>query len=234
MITRYLRVLSKSAKIRRCGGSMAISFPMPWQNFAGLLPIQSAPWHLKRFEQVTYSGSSTPEVSELADPRWTVKVRLDLMAGREATDIQALFDLHGSGHPFHLHDPERMAPRLDPTGAVLGNATPTVATVSANGIALAGLPAGYTLSRGDLISIEHGAPGRRGAYALSETVTANAAGVTPVFVTSPRARIVTQTGQSVDLMRPTALMIVVPGSFQPGETVNTIRRDMTFDAVEAH
>ncbi|MEZ5752862.1 MAG: hypothetical protein R3D60_13160 [Paracoccaceae bacterium] len=212
---------------------MTLSFPMPWSDFAARLPIQSAPWTLKRFEEITWSAGSVPSVSDLADPRWSVRVTLDVLSTAEAVDLQTLLELHGAAHPFLMHDPERPGPRLDPNGATLGAASPSVASIGADGVSLKGLPAGYVLSRGDLLSIAHGSAGQRGLYVLGETITADGTGVTPVAATLPRLRSIAAADDPVGLINPTGLMLVVPGSYDAGEPNGVIRRGMRFDAVEA-
>ncbi|WP_370269245.1 hypothetical protein [Nioella sp.] len=212
---------------------MALSFPLPWSEFGALLPVQSAPWTLKRFEQVTWSGSSVPNVAELSDPRWRCRVTLDVMDADEASELRTLFELHGSGHPLLLHDPARPGPRLDRDGSLLGAAAPTLATVSATGFSLKGLPPAYALSRGDLVSVVHGTAARRALYVLAEGASANGSGVTPQIRVLPAPRLIAAADHTVDLINPTGLMLVLPDSYEPGQSSGTVVRGMGFDAVEA-
>jgi len=211
---------------------MAFSFPLPWSQFAGLMPIASSVWRLRRFETVAWTADSRPWVSRLAEPRWHVTVRMGVMDLDEAAELQALFDLHGSDYPFRLHDPKRPGPRLDLDGTILGAATPTVNGIEAEGFEIAGLPANYTISRGDLISVSHPGPMRRALYAAMSTVAADGTGVTPVIPVRPRPRETATVGNAVFLAPATGLMLALPDTFDPGEPEGYVVRGMAFEAVE--
>lgn len=207
-------------------------FPLPWQDFAGRLPIQSAPWKLRRFEALTWGARGTADVAELADPRWSCEVTLDVMTLDEATEIEALIEVHGSAHPFLLHDNRRPGPLLDRDGTVLGASVVVVSAVGPGTISLSGLPADYTLSRGDRLALLHG-DGRRGLHTISAPVVASPSGVTPPIPLSPAPRILVEVGQTAELIRPKALMQIVPDSFEPGTMSSGVVRGMAFAAVEA-
>lgn len=211
---------------------MSLSFPLPFAEFGQRLPIQSAPWKLRRFEEMSWSAGAVPDVAELADPRWSCRVTLDIMTLDEAAEIEALIEAHGSAKPFLLHDPRRAGPQFDREGLLIGSAAVTVAAVSPGAVSLTGLPAGYTLTRGDRLALLHGA-GRRGLHTVSATVVADLAGTTPAIPLTPAPRSVVAVGQSVELVVPKALMLIVPDSYEPGTMSGGVVRGMTFDAVEA-
>lgn len=212
---------------------MSLTFPLPWSSFGAKLPVQSAAWKLRRFEEVSWSGASVPEVAELADPRWTCRVVLDVMPNDDALEIQTLIELHGSSQPFYLHDPMRSAPRADPGGAVLGAATPILGTVSATGFRINGLPPGYAISVGDLIAVDHGAAPLVALYSAASVTVASGSGITPDITVLPAPRVLAAAGDAVRLVNPVGLMIILPDSFDPGRSSGAVTRDMTFQAVEA-
>ena len=212
---------------------MAFTFPLAWTSFAALLPIMSASWRLRRFEEMTWTGTSRPDVSELAEPRWSCRVQLGVLHHEEAAEIQALIELHGSAHPFLLHDPARPAPRHDPTGAILGAATPQIASISAAGVAVQGLPAGYQIARGDLLALTHGGVQFRALHVALADVSANGSGLTPAIPLLPAPRPLAATGHPVTLIKATGLMVALPDSYDPGHSDGQVVRGMSFDAIEA-
>lgn len=213
---------------------MALSFPLPWADCAATLPLGPGIWQLQRFEEITRSADSKPWVSELAAPRWSVRVTMGVMTHDEALAVQALLDLHGSEYPFFLHDPRRSGPALDRDGALLGAATPVLHSVDmGNGFRISGLPAGYGLSRGDLIGVQHPGEGQQALYEVSMPVAAASNGITPLIHVRPRPRPQAAAGNPVQLLSPTALMILQPDSFEPGEPDGFVVRSMRFTAVEA-
>ncbi len=208
-----------------------MTYPMDWADFAGLMPILSAPWRLRRFEQITWSGGAVPDVSEMADPRWSCRVTLDVMDLDAAIEMQALIEMHGSAHPFLLHDPARLAPRLDPGGIVYGSSTPILLSVAPGGVAVSGLPAGYVLSRGDRLDIDHGST--RAIYSVAAPTTADGAGITPLIPLMPPPRTLAAIGQAANLVRPVGSMVILPDSYDPGQHSGGVVRGIQFDAVEA-
>lgn len=213
---------------------MALSFPLPWASTAATLPLGPSVWRVQRFEEITRSADARPWVNELAAPRWLARITLGVMPHPEALAVQALLDLHGSEYPILLHDPRRMAPAADPFGAILGAAMPVIHTVDAgDGFRIAGLPAGYVLSRGDLIGVRHPDVGRQALYEVIMPVVTAGTGITPLIHVRPRPRPQAAVGQAVQLLQPMALMILQPDSFEPGEPDGFVQRGMRFDAVEA-
>ncbi len=90
------------------------------------------------------AGGTAKEGSALAD----------LIDGQ----MQELAVLRGAGASFLAYDVTRGAPLFDPTGAVLGAATPTIHELLAGAreLRLAGLPGGYVISSGDYLGFAYG------------------------------------------------------------------------------
>lgn len=213
---------------------MALTFPLSWPDTAATLPLGPSIWRVQRFEEITRSADARPWVSELAPPRWMARVSLGVMDHQEALAVQALLDLHGSEHPILLHDPRRIAPAADPLGTALGAATPMIHSVDAgDGFRISGLPAGYVLSRGDLIGVRHPDLSHQALYEVSMPVITAGTGITPLIHVRPRPRPQAAAGQPVQLIAPQALMILQPDTFEPGEPDGFVVRGMRFDAVEA-
>jgi tRNA pseudouridine(38-40) synthase len=98
---------------------------------------------------------------------------------------------------------------------------------------LGGLPAGYTLRRGDMLHFDYGSgPTRRALHRIVEDATANGSGSTPFFEVRPYLKTGTATGAVVTLIKPAAKMMLEPGSFDPGTEARVHTAGMSFTAIE--
>ena len=98
---------------------------------------------------------------------------------------------------------------------------------------LGGLPAGYSLRRGDLLHFDYGpSPARRALYRIVEDASASGAGITGFFEVRPFLKAGTATGAVVTLVRPSARMMLEPGSFVPGTEGPVNTTGMAFNAIE--
>ncbi|MBY6160036.1 hypothetical protein KUV73_04090 [Mameliella alba] len=121
-----------------------------------------------------------------------------------------------SGASFHLFDPRRSRPQSDPSGTLQGVAVCTVQSVAANAreITLQGLPEGFVLTPGDLVTIPHGTPavpylgrvviGDSFAAGIPTTATVELVPFLPNDV---------HVGQEVTLTQPYCKAVYVPNSF---------------------
>ena len=214
---------------------MTIAFPLARTAFADLLPIASFKWHLPPL--VESSGTALGQVitNEIAPRRWRAEAEIGRMKHAEAAEILALFDAIGPNGTFYLHNPAQPGPRDDPKGVVLGASSVTIDTIGGDNksLRLAGLPAGYTLKRGDLLHFDYASnPTRRALHRMVENATANASGVTGSFEIRPFVRAGTTTGLAVTLIKPAAKMIVEPGSFDPGTAGPVFVTGMSFRTIE--
>ena len=200
---------------------MAFNFPLSLAEFQDAINVAAAPFRLQRFEELSGLGSGQFLSGELAPPLWSASVRLLSAFHDDGLETQALIDtLDGSLHSFLFYDPRTAFPRLDPKGLLISGATPTVLSIEADNksMRLAGLPAGYQLSRGDMLAFEYGAgPVRRTLHRISEPVAADAAGETPVFEVRPHFEPGVVAGGPVELVKPAAFMRIVPQSLTVGE-----------------
>jgi hypothetical protein len=129
-----------------------------------------------------------------------------------------------AGQSILIGDPRIVGPAADPAGATLGAASVTIHAIGANGatIRLAGLPAGYVLSAGDLLSFSYGTnPVRRALHQFSAAVTATGAGLTAHTAIVPPIRPGAGVGAAVTLVRPQCRALIT--DWRPGEA----RRDRT-------
>jgi hypothetical protein len=213
---------------------MAITFPLARSAFADRLKIAGFRWQLVAFVEMSGTGLGQVITNEIAPRRWRAEVELARMPNPQAAEIQALIDAIGPSGTFHLHNPAQIGPRDDPSGAALAGHTVTITALSDNkALKLDGLPAGYSLRRGDLLHFDYGpSPSRRALHRIVEDANASGSGVTSFFEVRPFLKAGTATGVSVTLVRPSARMMLEPGSHDPGTEGPVNTTGMSFNAIE--
>lgn len=185
---------------------MALSFPLSPAQFFDLLPIRA--FRMKPGDNRTFTETGGGELISAGRGQrlWQGEVTLDLdihstIAGLDAT----LSLLEQTGASFLIYDPRKPYPSMDPSGSIISGASPVIATLNANNreLTVSGLPAGYVITRGDLIGWTYGANPLR--YAVHRVVTggaANGSGVSPSLEVTPFVRQGVSTGAAVSLVRP--------------------------------
>ena len=96
--------------------------------------------------------------ADLAPMLWAGEIRLGPMAKAESAVPELMLDLlRPAGRTFYCYDARRAYPLLDPTGSILGAATPTIYALPAGGreMQLQALPVGYNLSPGDYLAFDY-------------------------------------------------------------------------------
>lgn len=212
---------------------MALSFPLTAAQFMELVRIQSARFWLP--DATVQEGNEGGELFTAArGPRlWQAEFSL-APAHHADLDRQearlALLSMPGAS--FFAYDPRRTGPFDDPDGTILGAATPSISAASGRDMTITGLPATYSIRRGDYIGFAYGAsPTRYALHRAVNEVTAVAGVATNVEVVPP-IRPATLTGVAVQLIRPTCKMVVVPGSVSYGAGAGVITGGATFRATQ--
>lgn len=212
---------------------MAYSFPLSLASLADLLRISAVTWDVQRFDEYSGTGSGHDIQAELAKPKWLADIELAPDYHNGIKQIAAVFrKLQGSQNAFMLHDPLSRYPQSDADGTALGASAVQINTVGTDGhsLRLKGLPTTYQLTIGDKGQINFGS-GRVYFFEVSETVTA-VAGVTPSFEVFPHLPEGIAINQAVILSRPACKMILLPGSFNPGQGTALHTRGARFKAIE--
>ncbi len=215
---------------------MALTFPLARAQFMDLLPIASITFDCP--EQMFHSRTAGGEVlpADLGPRLWQGTVELGLMLPDESAAVIPLINLlRGAGRSFFVCDVRRPWPRLDPRGTLLGGATPQISQVAANAreMALMGLPAGYRLSAGDMLSFSYGAnPTRHALHELVTSAEASAAGVSGLFEVSPSIRPGAAVNAAVALIRPVCKALLVPASVQPGRSRRGLTEGASFQFIQ--
>lgn len=195
---------------------MAISLPLSINAFANRLHVAAVSWRLR--DQQQYSSLGTGEILavDLGPRLWEADVNCAPIRNADGMQIQALIEsLDGAMNSFYLYNPVTMFPQYDPDGSILGATVPQINSVGGNNksISLKLLPASYRVTQGDMIAFNYSSsPTRRALHRIVETVTANGSGVTSAFEIRPHLRPGLAVSTIVDLIRPAAKVLMVPGS----------------------
>lgn len=199
---------------------MAFAFPLARTEFLDLLAIRSMGFDLPGAVEMSKTAGGEVLTAALGTRLWTGKIALDALRPDEEADAMVLLDvLRAPGASFLVHDARRPWPRLDPGGAALGAATPTLAAVAPDttAVTLAGLPVGYQFSRGDWLAFDYSTnPVRRALHRVAAGATAAGDGTAGPVGVVPNVRTGWAAGATVALIRAEAKAVVVPGSVEPG------------------
>ncbi|WP_149589834.1 hypothetical protein [Tabrizicola flagellatus] len=217
---------------------MALTYPLNRAFFFDTLLISEITFDLP--EQLAQSRTAGGEqlTAEYAERLWTGRVELAPMLRHEVGNPEVLLSvLRHAGRSFDIYDRRRPYPLADPTGTLLGTATPTIHAVGVDPreMALAGLPPGYVLSGGDYLSFPyaHLSVTRQALHRVVDyMVVADSAGQTPMFEVTPPLRPTPAVGQGVELRKPFCRAVVVAGSFSPNTGRGNLSEGLGFDFVQ--
>jgi hypothetical protein len=208
---------------------MALTFPLSLANFLDKLPVAACDFDLSEAMQADETGGGEQLLAELGARVWTGRYLMAPMTFDEATAASALIDLiRAPGRAFLATDLRQRGPRGDPLGVILGAATPTVTATQAAGreITIAGLPAGYVLAPGDMLSFVY-ATSKRALHRVVVGGVASGGGTLAWAEVIPAVRTFAGT-PAVTLLRPVAKAVIQPGTFQPGEWRDRLVTGMSF------
>ena len=211
---------------------MALSFPLGLAVFQNTLKLnQVATLELREFYTESGTASGALLRTQLAAPKWAGGVGMPTMSRAQAQKTIGLLDTIGALGAFLWADPARAYPALDPDGAIVSGSAVTVQSIGGDGasLAIAGLPADYALSAGDLVSIEHN--GQHALHQLVADVSASGAGVTPEFEVRPHVKAWSGAGQTVHVERPRALMKLT-GVQRGAMDLDRLWRGLGFEMIE--
>lgn len=216
---------------------MAISFPMSTAEFLDLLPILSLSLECPEVAQVSRTEGGDLIAANMGARLWQGEVTLGSMQRNEAREVSALIDLmRGAGGSFMVYRTTSPFPAADPTGTLLATFAPNIRALSTDArvVQLKGLPAGYTLTRGDLLSFAYRSdPVRTALHSVaSASITASGLGQTEFFQVTPNIRPGAAVDAEVFLIRPQCKAIIVPGSVRPGRTTRFITDGMGFSFMQ--
>lgn len=192
---------------------MAYTFPLSVAQFFGGLRIRSCDLELPSSIEVSKNADGEVIQSEYGARLWRGPVYLAAEYNRAAEKVRAKIQLlRGANRSFFATPYPVCYPAYDPDGSILGATLPTIHTLVAGNreMRLTGLPAGYKLTAGDFLSFSYRSlPTRYALHQVLVDVTADGAGLTPVFEVVPNIRSGAITGTSVHLIKPFFKAILV-------------------------
>ena len=196
---------------------MALSFPLAIGGFFAGLSISECTFYAPASLKISRTRGGAIKTAKMGERLWTGRATIAPQPHAGAAGQAALVSvLSGPGRSFFAHSLPLYAPIADPTGETLGAATPVIHTLQAGGreMRISGLPAAYVLTVGDYVSFTYGSdPVRYGFHQVVNTVTADGAGLSPLFEVTPPIRDGAVTSTAVTLVQPFIKAVLVPGSF---------------------
>ena len=212
-----------------------LSYPLSYAQFLGALRVEEVTFRLSHPQEHTRLGDGTVTSASLGASLWTGTIRLAQANHPRHVQMEALIGLMDQpGASFLCHDPRYLGPAGDPTGTILGSRTVTIHSVvsTMRELRLTGLPAGYVLSAGDMLSFQYGTNPVR--YALHRIVvggTASSGGLTPMLELLPNLRSGVVEGLAVSLIRPACKARQLPEpSYGSGR--QALSRGASFDFIQ--
>lgn len=214
---------------------MAFSFPLSLADFFGGLRLLRCDMEMPPAVERHRSANGEIHEAYLGSRLWEGTATVAPMPIRDAEGVRAkLTLLRQPGASFLIHPFPVYRPKLDKFGTILGGSTPTVHTLNVNNreMRLQGVPAGYTLSRGDYLSIAYGSsPTRYGLHqVVSGTVVADGSGVTPLFEVVSNIRPGAAVGNPVTLLRPVMKAMITDVDF--GAIAGAKRYGISFSFIQ--
>lgn len=197
---------------------MAQSFPLALATLADKIRWREVSFQLD--DNAIFTGLASGDVisHQMAPRKWRAVAKSGKYSLNEGRQIQAAVEfLDGSVERFQLFNPLAKYPQSDPTGSILGGSSVVIASLNVNNkeLTLSGLPAGYVLTMGDMLSFGYGSsPTRRALHRIMNTVTANGSGVTPSIEVRPHIRTGAATSAAVQIAKPYGLFVMEPESFK--------------------
>jgi len=214
---------------------MALSYPLTYPQFLGALRVEEVTFRLSHPQEHTRLGDGTMISASLGASLWTGTIRLAQANHPRHAQMEALLALMDQpGATFRCHDPRYIGPASDPAGVILGSRTVTIHTVASNmrELRITGLPSGYVLSSGDMLSFEYGSsPVRHALHRIVVGGTASSTGLTPMLEVVPNLRPGAVTGLTVLLIRPACKARLLPEPTY-GSGRQAISRGASFDFIQ--
>ena len=215
---------------------MALSFPLTRSTFFAGLKVIRATFSCPAALETSQTGGGEIITADLGPRLWHGNVTLARAYHREAEAQKAVLStLRQAGRSFMAFNPAIPGPANDPSGTLLSGALVKIATLATNNreLSLDGLPVGFELVAGDMLSFDYGAFPTR--YALHQVVTganADASGLTGQIEVTPNIRPGAAVGASVSLYQPWCKAVLVPGSVNDGEAAGVFTTGITFKFIQ--
>ena len=202
------------------------TFPLPLATFFDVLPIATRVFDIPASVDVAETGDGELLMADIGTSLWSGSFELDALSPEEAAEVLPLINLlKRTDASFFVGDPMRLAPRLDPTGTLLGAAAPTIHSIGATmrELRIQGLPAAYKIRPGDLLSFSYGvSPVRYALHECLESQNAAGTGITAMIEVSPPIRPGATAGTAVQLLMPKCKAKLIPSETSLGSAEQSL------------
>lgn len=168
-------------------------------------------------------------------PYWEAEISTAEMENSKISEIYAsLLLLNGSQNSAYIYDPRKAYPKMDSAGEVISGSTVLLKSVNFDEqkISLKGLPVGYVLSKGDMLSFDY-STSKRGLHIINETVTSDGSGETSEFKISPIMKLGAAVDDEVQIAKPSAKMRLLQSSVT-NESVSAFTSIISFSLRQTH
>jgi hypothetical protein len=196
---------------------MAISFPINRIDFFTPLATVETTFALSEAYSVTETGGGEILTASYGPRLWEGQVAVHANTYLNMDALVAKVELlRQPGASFNVHQSHRRGPQADQLGIGLLGSSPTITAVAANNrdITIAGLPAGYVLTEGDMLSFSYlSSPTRYALHRVVETKTATGGGAISAIEVVPPIRPGATFPRALTFERPFCKAVIVPGSY---------------------
>lgn len=198
---------------------MAFQYPLSLEKFWELLFLEDVVFKPQRNDETTGMGSLDPLHAQLGSPLYRADCSTGPINNDDAEALAGIIEmLEHPGRDFYICNPRKLAPRSDPTGAILGNSVITISGIGVNNnqLSMQGFPDDYILSPGDMVSWDYGPVNqkRRAMHRINELGISDNGQI--LFVECfPHIRAGTEVGNVVTLIRPAMRAKLISGSYRP-------------------
>lgn len=215
---------------------MTLTFPLPASTFFGTLPITSFTFDLGEALEMNETGNGEILTADIGQRLWRIDCACPGLQYTEIERVKAKLDvLRYAGRSLIISAMPMKAPQNDPTGAILGLSAPVLNMVAGNNreLRIGGLPAGYVLDCGDVLSFQYGSnPVRYAYHRIIVGGAANGAGLSPLLEVAPFIQPGYSLGAAVKLIKAELKAVYVPGSFNAGSSAQGWTNGVKFSFVQ--
>lgn len=214
---------------------MALTYPLSHDQFLGALRVEEVTFRLSHPQEHSRLGDGTIISASLGASLWAGSIRLAPASHDHHAEMEALLGLLDQpGASFLCHDPRKIGPASDRNGTSLVGRTISIHSVTSNmrELRLNGLPAGFTLAAGDMLSFEYGtSPIRHALHRIVVGGTASNTGLSPSLEVVPNLRAGAVAGLQVSLVRPACKARLLPEPTY-GSGRQALSRGASFDFIQ--
>jgi hypothetical protein len=220
---------------------MAVTFPF---DFLATYRWQECNFRLAPSESADENIGGQTIAIEFTDPHWEADFKTVPVDRPTRAQLQAIYGILKSSRSFWGYDASRPFPiaygsaalsliRGSGGGAV---AWPGTATLTGNSggnlISFSGMPNGYTIKRGDYVSLAY-TSGVRALHYFGEDIAASGAGVVTSAYLAPPYRVgdtLSTTAEALQFIRPKIEMLIVKDSFEAPAVATELHLPVSFKA----